>query len=80
MRNYRSLIAAFIALAGGLGLAPKSTPPTLKKVAEFDLPGPPGKRCDYLTITPDDRGLRELSTFPSLRRRTRRMPTTTPSV
>ena len=27
---------------------------TLKKVAEFDLPGPPGKRFDYLTIDPDD--------------------------
>jgi DNA-binding beta-propeller fold protein YncE len=24
------------------------------KVAEFDLPGPPGKRFDYLTIDPDD--------------------------
>ena len=28
--------------------------PTLKKIAEFDLPGPPGKRFDYLTIDPDD--------------------------
>jgi DNA-binding beta-propeller fold protein YncE len=28
--------------------------PTLKKVAEFDLPGPPGKRLDYLTIDPED--------------------------
>ena len=27
---------------------------TVKKVAEFDLPGPPGKRFDYLTIDPDD--------------------------
>jgi DNA-binding beta-propeller fold protein YncE len=27
---------------------------TLKKVAEFDLPGPTGKRFDYLTIDPDD--------------------------
>ncbi len=27
---------------------------TLKKVADFDLPGPPGKRFDYLTIDPDD--------------------------
>jgi hypothetical protein len=54
MRNYRSLIFGLIALAGRLGLAPKSAPPTLKKVAEFDLPGPPGKRFDYLTITPDD--------------------------
>src|SRR6202030_1105423 len=28
--------------------------PTLKKVAEFDLPGPGGKRFDYLTIDSDD--------------------------
>jgi hypothetical protein len=27
---------------------------TLKKVAEFDLPGPGGKRFDYLTIDSDD--------------------------
>jgi Uncharacterized conserved protein len=27
---------------------------TLKKVAEFDLPGPTGKRFDYLIIDPDD--------------------------
>jgi len=27
---------------------------TLKKVAEFDLPGPHGKRFDYLTIDPED--------------------------
>src|SRR5579859_1748685 len=27
---------------------------TLKKVAEFELPGPPGKRFDYLTIDPED--------------------------
>jgi DNA-binding beta-propeller fold protein YncE len=27
---------------------------TLRRVAEFDLPGPPGKRFDYLTIDPDD--------------------------
>src|SRR6267154_4422690 len=27
---------------------------TLKKVAQFDLPGPPGKRFDYLTIDADD--------------------------
>ena len=30
---------------------------TLKKVAEFDLPGSPGKRFDYLTIDPDDQYL-----------------------
>lgn len=28
--------------------------PTLKKMLAFDLPGPPGKRFDYLTIDPDD--------------------------
>jgi len=28
--------------------------PTLKKTAEFDLPGPPGKRFDYLTIDSED--------------------------
>ena len=28
--------------------------PSLRKVAEFDLPGPAGKRFDYLTIDPDD--------------------------
>jgi DNA-binding beta-propeller fold protein YncE len=27
---------------------------TLKQVAKFDLPGPPGKRFDYLTIDADD--------------------------
>lgn len=31
----------------------QASAPTLKKVAEFDLPGPPGKRFDYLTIDPD---------------------------
>jgi DNA-binding beta-propeller fold protein YncE len=30
------------------------TAPTLKKLIEFDLPGPAGKRFDYLTIDPDD--------------------------
>src|SRR5215469_5233917 len=27
---------------------------TLRRVAAFDLPGPAGKRFDYLTIDPDD--------------------------
>jgi DNA-binding beta-propeller fold protein YncE len=34
--------------------AAQTSRPTLKKIAEFDLPGPPGKRFDYLTIDPDD--------------------------
>ena len=27
---------------------------TLRQIASFDLPGPPGKRFDYLTIDRDD--------------------------
>jgi len=48
------LVVGLIAVAGAFGLLAKPGAPTLKKVAEFDLPGPPGKRFDYLTITPDD--------------------------
>src|SRR5437764_11173659 len=54
MRNKRILMVGFIALSGALALAARPGGLTLKKVAEFDLPGPPGKRFDYLTITPDD--------------------------
>src|SRR5439155_21458596 len=50
----RILLAGFIALSGARALAASPGGLTLKKVAEFDLPGPPGKRFDYLTITPDD--------------------------
>src|SRR5437879_10057620 len=50
----RILIAGFIALSGAMALAASPGGLTLKNVAEFDLPGPPGKRFDYLTITPDD--------------------------
>jgi hypothetical protein len=32
----------------------QSPAPTLRKVAEFVLPWPPGKRFDYLTIDSDD--------------------------
>jgi YVTN family beta-propeller protein len=45
---------AFTAFLGALALSAKSDEPTLNKVAEFDLPGPGGKRFDYLMITPDD--------------------------
>jgi len=37
---------------GTMGIA--QTRPTLKKIAAFDLPGPAGKRFDYLTIDEDD--------------------------
>ena len=32
----------------------QTSSPTLRKIGEFDLPGPPGKRFDYLTIDSDD--------------------------
>jgi len=38
--------------AGTTGVASGGMP--LRKIAEFDLPGPPGKRFDYLTIDEDD--------------------------
>ncbi len=48
----------FFAGCLGLGLASRmnaqTSGPTLKKVAEFDLPGPEGKRFDYLAIDSDD--------------------------
>jgi len=41
-----------------LAVAPKVQPqapvPTLRKIAEIELPGPSGKRFDYLTIDADD--------------------------
>ena len=38
--------------AGTAGLSSGGAP--LRKIAEFELPGPPGKRFDYLTIDEDD--------------------------
>ena len=35
-------------------LATSATGQTLKQIAKFDLPGPGGKRFDYLTIDEDD--------------------------
>jgi DNA-binding beta-propeller fold protein YncE len=43
-----------IVAAGALGRSAKPGTTTLKKVTEFDLPGPAGKRFDYLTIAADD--------------------------
>jgi DNA-binding beta-propeller fold protein YncE len=49
---------AFLAIYAGLGLIsqinPQATGHTLRKASEFDLPGPGGKRFDYLTIDTDD--------------------------
>src|SRR5580765_8699404 len=57
-----ALVVAMVALAV-VGVCPRGshvraqtamTRPALRKVAEFELPGPPGKRFDYLTIDEDD--------------------------
>jgi len=55
------LLIALIATAGAgvwnkgaRGIAIAETAAPLRKVAEFELPGPPGKRFDYLTIDEDD--------------------------
>ncbi len=52
----RTLLLALIPIIWTLGLQlqDQTNSATLKKLAEFDLPGPPGKRFDYLTIDPDD--------------------------
>jgi DNA-binding beta-propeller fold protein YncE len=47
-------LCAMVSVTGVSTLPSQTAGPTLKKVAEFDLPGPPGKRFDYLTIDPDD--------------------------
>lgn len=54
MNMYRFLIGALILFAVNAKAGSNSAAHVLKKVAEFDLPGPPGKRFDYLTIAPDE--------------------------
>src|SRR5262245_42209547 len=50
------VITAIVVWAvAGRGIAQTATAsPALRKTAEFELPGPPGKRFDYLTIDEDD--------------------------
>src|ERR1700687_2196934 len=54
MRTCLLLLSVLVAMTGAAKLPSPTSGPTLKKVAEFDLPGPPGKRFDYLTIDADD--------------------------
>jgi len=49
MRFHFRLLAVFL-----LSLVALAAGQTLREVAKFDLPGPPGKRFDYLTIDPED--------------------------
>ena len=60
--TYGALVVTLVA-AVGLGLStqlgrvgaqPAAEHPSLRQVAEFELPGPLGKRFDYLTIDEDD--------------------------
>lgn len=53
MQNKR-LVVLGIVLVGALAMHAKAGAPTLKKMTEYDLPGPPGERFDYLTIDTDD--------------------------
>jgi YVTN family beta-propeller protein len=55
------VVIVLIAVAGAgvsgkmvSGIATAETATPLRKIAEFELPGPPGKRFDYLTIDEDD--------------------------
>lgn len=52
-KNLPLLLVPFLFVPVLSGTA-QTAGPSLKKIAEFDLPGPPGKRFDYLTIDPGD--------------------------
>jgi DNA-binding beta-propeller fold protein YncE len=54
MRNAFLLLAVCFPFGAVPRANSQTSGPTLKKVAEVDLPGPPGKRFDYLTIDTDD--------------------------
>lgn len=51
--SLRFLVVAITVLLS-FSLKAQTAGPTLKEVTRFDLPGPGGKRFDYLTIDPDD--------------------------
>lgn len=53
MKKYL-LLCGFLASLATFKASGQSSAPTLRKAAEFDLPGPAGKRFDYLTIDADD--------------------------
>jgi len=54
MRSRLLFLCALVTMTGASKLPSSTSGPTLKKVAEFDLPGPLGKRFDYLTIDAND--------------------------
>src|SRR5215831_17753616 len=54
MQSGMMFVLGTIALATAVGMHAQSGASTLKKVKDYDLSGPPGKRFDYLTIDTDD--------------------------
>jgi hypothetical protein len=54
MRELFCLLIGCLALGVLPGSLGQKRGTILKKVGEFDLPGPAGKRFDYLTIDPED--------------------------
>ena len=54
MRIRQVFLAGCVAALILAGLPLSAPAQTLKQVAKFDLPGPGGKRFDYLTIDEDD--------------------------
>lgn len=62
LRRGASVLLIALAGATGVGVWSRGAPGVangqaaapLRKIAEFELPGPPGKRFDYLTIDEDD--------------------------
>ena len=64
MPPYALIVTLVAAIGVGLwtplgrgGAPPAADHPSLRQVVEFELPGPPGKRFDYLTIDEDDNHL-----------------------
>ena len=53
---HKALLLPVVAMVLALGPKPQAQAPVsvLRQIAQFDLPGPAGKRFDYLTIDPED--------------------------
>ncbi len=54
MRRSLAFALTLLSLAAKPRVGSQTDQATLRKIAQFDIPGPPGKRFDYLTIDPDD--------------------------
>ena len=54
MRRSLAVALTLLSLAAKPRVGSQTDHATLRKIAQFDIPGPPGKRFDYLTIDPDD--------------------------